>query len=77
MKYFVDVIAKQVIERHLVANLPNILSPIIMAHFTDKDIQYLAGELQNVTQLREHLLGKKDMLEEGQNAFNSAMGVVN
>jgi hypothetical protein len=74
MKFFVDAIAKQVIERHLVAVLPAILAPKTLARYDDKDIKYVASEPVEMSALRDHLHAKKEMLEEGQNAFRAAMG---
>ena len=44
MKFFVAVITKQVVERHLVAPLADMLSPVVMARYTDQEIRYLAAE---------------------------------
>lgn len=74
MKYFVDVVTKQVIERHLVKPLAQIVSPMVMARFTDKEIQFFAAEAPEAVKMREHLENKKKMLQEGQQAFRAAMG---
>lgn len=62
------------IERHLVAPLAEILSAMVMANFTDEEIQYVAAEPEEVVSRREHLEGQKTMLEQGQEAFRIAMG---
>jgi hypothetical protein len=74
MKYFVGVVTKQVVERHLVAPLADIMSPLVMARYTDKEIQYLAAEATQTVQKREYLESKTKMLQEGQDAFRAAMG---
>jgi hypothetical protein len=74
MKFFVAVITKQVVERHLVAPLADMLSPVVMARYTDQEIRYLAAEAPRSAQLREHLEGKLKMLREGQDAFCAAVG---
>lgn len=43
-KYFMDVVAKQVIERHLVAALSETFSPIALARYSDQEIRDLASE---------------------------------
>ncbi|OJD26516.1 hypothetical protein ACJ73_02097 [Blastomyces percursus] len=73
-KYFIDVVTKQVIERHLVAPLAEIFSPITLARYTDKDIFFLASEPPEVVQMREHLESKCKMLKEGQEAFRAVLG---
>jgi hypothetical protein len=44
MKYFIGVITKQVVERHLVAPFAGIISPLVMASYSDNEIQLLAVE---------------------------------
>nr|KMM69066.1 VPS1/SPO15 protein [Coccidioides posadasii RMSCC 3488] len=73
-KYFIDVVTKQVIERHLVAPLAEIFSPITLARYTDRDISFLASESPEVVQMREHLESKCKMLKEGQEAFRAVQG---
>ncbi|PGH20399.1 hypothetical protein AJ80_03544 [Polytolypa hystricis UAMH7299] len=73
-KYFIDVVAKQVIERHLVAPLTEVFSPRVLARYSDKEIQFLASEPPEIVQMREHLESRSKMLETGQNAFCMVMG---
>ncbi|KMU90539.1 interferon-induced GTP-binding protein Mx1 [Coccidioides immitis H538.4] len=73
-KYFIDVVAKQVIERHLIAPLASIFSPKVLACYSDKQVHFLASESPKVVELREHLENKNKMLEGGQEAFRMAMG---
>lgn len=75
MKYFVNALAKQVIERHLVEPLPNvILSPMIIHQLTDEEVGYIAEEPQELTQQRAYLESRKDMLEKGMDTFREAVG---
>ena len=75
MKYFVNAVAKAVIERHLVAPLPDvILSPLVVTGLTDKQIEYVAAEPPEITQQRTHLESKRVMLEKGLDTFREAMG---
>jgi hypothetical protein len=73
-KYFVNAIAKQVIERHLIAPLPEILAPKIMMAMDDEAIAYLAKEPDEMATRRAHLESQMEMFERGQEAFRRAMG---
>ncbi|EFR02685.1 interferon-induced GTP-binding protein Mx1 [Nannizzia gypsea CBS 118893] len=73
-KYFIDVVAKQVIERHLVAPLADVFAPRILARYSDKQIHFLAAETTDVIHRREHLDNRGKILKEGQEAFYMAMG---
>ncbi|EGD94406.1 hypothetical protein TESG_01924 [Trichophyton tonsurans CBS 112818] len=73
-KYFIDVIAKQVIERHLVAPLTEVFAPKVLARYSDKQIHFLAAETIDVIRRREHLESRDKILKEGQEAFYMAMG---
>jgi hypothetical protein len=75
LKYFVNAIAKAVIERHLVEPLPDmILSPLVVTQMTDKEIEFVAAEPPEVTQQRAFLEARKTMLEKGLETFREAMG---
>ncbi|KAF9733790.1 dynamin family protein [Paraphaeosphaeria minitans] len=75
LKYFVNVVAKQVIERHLVEPLPNVIvSRLIIHQLTDEDVQYIAAEPQELTQQRSFLESRKEMLEKGMDTFREAVG---
>jgi hypothetical protein len=73
MKFFVDVVTKQVIERQLLAPLAETLSPKSVAEYTDEKVQSIASEPLEVRQLRTHLESKRRMLEEGAEAFHAAV----
>jgi len=75
MKYWVNAIAKTVIERHLVEPLPDIiLSPLVVTEMTDHEIKFVAAEPQEITQQRTFLESRKAMLEKGLDTFREAMG---
>ncbi|KAK6531816.1 hypothetical protein TWF694_002983 [Orbilia ellipsospora] len=74
MKYFIDVVAKQVIERHLVQTLPNlILTPNEIMAIPDPQIEYLVAEPTDIVQRRKFLEDRKAMLEKGQETFKKAV----
>ncbi|KAF2190472.1 GTP-binding protein [Zopfia rhizophila CBS 207.26] len=75
MKYFVNAVAKQVIERHLVEPLPDIIfSPMVVAQLSEKEIELIAAEPPEVTQQRQFLESRKAMLENGLETFKEATG---
>lgn len=78
MEYFIGVITKQVIERHLVDALPtSIISPLIVAALSDEEVRYIAAETTEVTQKRNYLKARKEVLQLGQETFRKAMGGLN
>jgi hypothetical protein len=72
-KYFVNVITKQVIERHLISNLPKLLSPKMVTHLSTEELEYLAAEPEEVASRRLHLGSQQEMLHSGQQAFRNAI----
>ncbi|KAF2259056.1 dynamin family protein-like protein [Lojkania enalia] len=75
MKYFLNLITKQCIERHLVEPLPDIiLSPVIVTQLNDKEIEFIAAEPPEITQQRTFLESRKAILEKGLDTFREAMG---
>lgn len=75
LKYFTDVVVKQVIERHLICTLPeNIFSPAMVPTMSENDIKFIASEAPDVTAKRRYWEGRCKMLEEGQSTFRRAMG---
>lgn len=74
LKYFINVVCKTVIERHLVEPLPDlILSPLVVDKMTEKEINFVAAEPIETTQQRAFLESRKDMLERGLETFREAM----
>ncbi|OCK78139.1 hypothetical protein K432DRAFT_302637 [Lepidopterella palustris CBS 459.81] len=74
LKYFIGVVTKQVIERHLVDPLPSTITPIIIAGMTDEEVSYVAAEAPEIRSHRAFLEGQKGKLENGIVTFRTAMG---
>ena len=63
-KYFIGVVTKQVIERHLVETLPSeILSPMIISGLTDDEVKQIATEPASVNRQRTSLEARRVVLE--------------
>jgi hypothetical protein len=74
LQYFITAVTIQVIERHLVRVLPDIiLSPMIVSQMTEKEVNYVAQEARETTQRRQTLEDRQKMLEKGLEAFREAM----
>ncbi|KAJ5409012.1 Dynamin family protein [Penicillium cosmopolitanum] len=73
-KYFTDVVVKQVIERHLVASLSEVFSPIVLTRYNDQEIHFLAFEQPEMIQTRENLQSNDKTLQESQKPFRIALG---
>jgi hypothetical protein len=63
MKTFVDNVCRQVIERHILTNLPTVFNPMTVSSFSDEDLVCLAAESPRIskrrveaTQLQEALM---------------------
>ncbi|KAF2036298.1 GTP-binding protein [Setomelanomma holmii] len=75
LKYFINCVSKQVVERHLVDTLSwNVLSPRVIAGLTDAQVQLLTAEKHEVVRNRERLEGRKEVLEKGLKVFREALG---
>ena len=75
LKYFIGVVTKQVIERHLIRTLPeNALSPMIVATMSDEDVAQLAAEAPEISGQHSFLENRKKMLEDGVRVFKQAFG---
>lgn len=75
LKYFVNAVAKAIIERHLVEPLPEmILNPVTVTQMSEAEIEFVAAEPPEITQQREHLENRRVMLEKGLETFREAMG---
>lgn len=64
-KTFVDNVCRQVIERHLLRNLPKIFSPEDVAGYPDEKLQRIAGERQDVVSRRKGLQEQLETLQAG------------
>jgi hypothetical protein len=63
MKTFIDNVCRQVIERHILTNLPTVFNPMTVSSFSDEDLVCLAAESPRIskrrveaTQLQEALM---------------------
>jgi hypothetical protein len=75
LKYFVNAVTRVVIERHLVAPLPEvILSPVIVSQMNEQEIRAVAGENVNIVRKRERLHEKEALLQKGVDMFDEVMG---
>jgi hypothetical protein len=68
MKTFVDNIARQVVERHIVAPLPEAFCPLSVSRMSDEDLLQIGSEPKNQVERREKLMaaahGLKKSLKE-------------
>ena len=75
LKYFIDCVTKQVVERHLVDTLSeSVFSPRSIAGMSDEQIRMLAMEATEVSSSRERLEARTLVLEKGLKIFREAMG---
>ncbi|KAH7075752.1 P-loop containing nucleoside triphosphate hydrolase protein [Paraphoma chrysanthemicola] len=75
LKYFLNCVSKQVVERHLVDTLSwNVLSPRVIAGLTDEQVRLLTAEKMEVARSRDRLEGRKQVLEKGLRVFKEALG---
>lgn len=75
MEYFIAVVTKQVIERHLLANLAaNTMPTHMVTQMSDEEVAFVAGEPEGTTHQRKGLEDRKATLEKGQRTFDLALG---
>ena len=72
-KYFIGVVTKQVIERHLIQTLPKLLSARMVNRLTVEEIDYLAAEPLDVTSRRQMLQERMRILKKGQEEFKTVL----
>ncbi|TKA23457.1 hypothetical protein B0A50_07484 [Salinomyces thailandicus] len=76
VKYFISAITKQVIERCLLrALVADTLSPMLVGEMSDDEVGLVAAEAEEVTRMRANLEARKSTLENGQQTFESALGL--
>ncbi|KAK3696625.1 hypothetical protein LTR37_017878 [Vermiconidia calcicola] len=66
-KTFIDNVCRQVIERHLLRNLPEIFSPQRIAGLDDEELQRIAGERVDIVEKRKQLTEQVSNLKAGLN----------
>ncbi|KAL2856524.1 P-loop containing nucleoside triphosphate hydrolase protein [Aspergillus pseudoustus] len=64
MKTFVDNVCRQVIERHILAKLPNVFDPVTVSAYTDDDLLRLAAESSQIRNQRVKALQLQVALEQ-------------
>lgn len=70
---FVANVTTQVIERHLVADLNNIFSPMVVLGMTDAKVQSMVSEPESTKRERIYLSDRIKRLEEGQEIFRGIL----
>ncbi|KAF3291428.1 hypothetical protein TWF970_000641 [Orbilia oligospora] len=65
MKTFIDNVCRQVIERHIVADLSKVLSPVNITMFSDEKVMRLVSESEHSQKRRVELRALKEKLESG------------
>ncbi|KAL2866116.1 putative dynamin GTPase [Aspergillus lucknowensis] len=64
MKSFVDNVCRQVIERHILAKLPNVFSPVTVSTYSDDDLLRLAAESRQIRNRRVEAVQLQEALEQ-------------
>lgn len=64
MKTFVDNVCRQVIERHILANLPTVFDSTTVSAYTDDDMVRLAAESRQIRDRRVEVLRLRGALEQ-------------
>jgi hypothetical protein len=64
MKTFVDNVCRQVVERHILAKLTDVLSPVVVSSYSDEDLYRLAAETPQVSNRRIEARQLQEALEE-------------
>lgn len=64
MKTFVDNVCRQVIERHILAKLPNAFNPMTVSRYSDEDLLSLAAESSKLSERRVEAKKLQEALED-------------
>lgn len=64
MKTFVDNVCRQVIERHILAKLPNVFNPMTVSSYSDEDLLCLAAESSKLSKRRAEASQLQEALED-------------
>jgi hypothetical protein len=75
MKTFIQNVSIQAIERHVVRELDQILSPLFVSSLSDEDVVKVVSEPTSVKRQRDFLVDRLDKLKEGQTKFRDVMGM--
>ena len=68
---FIDNVTIQVVERHIVHDLEEIFSPMAVAKMDKEEIRSIMSEPLNISRQRQHLEGRKRLLESGRGVFKA------
>ncbi|KAI2042180.1 hypothetical protein LOZ43_006839 [Ophidiomyces ophidiicola] len=72
-KVFMANVTIQVIERHIVRDLDQILSAVVIAGLPDDEVQKLSSEPPSARKQREFLIDRREKLEEGRKVLRQVM----
>ena len=75
LKTFTANVTTQVVERHIVRGLENILNPLIVNDMENAQVELIAKESPAAHRQRAFLQDRINKLEQGQKIFRSIMGV--
>ncbi|KAF4765279.1 hypothetical protein HAV15_003258 [Penicillium sp. str.  len=64
MKTFVDNVCRQVIERHIIAKLPNVFAPVLVSGYENDDLLRMAAESRQVSLRRDEARHFQEILEQ-------------
>ncbi|KAF3391684.1 hypothetical protein F1880_007453 [Penicillium rolfsii] len=64
MKTFVDNVCRQVIERHIIANLPSVFEPVLVSGYESGDLLRMAAESAQVSLRRDEARHLQAILEK-------------
>jgi hypothetical protein len=64
MKTFVDNVCRQVIERHILAKLPDAFNPVVVSTYTEEELVRLGGESAQVRDRRHKLRQLQQALQK-------------
>ncbi|KAG8159838.1 hypothetical protein KVR01_010475 [Diaporthe batatas] len=73
-KVFVANVTVQVIERHLLADLNEIFSPMVLLNMSDDKVQIIVSERESTKRQRIFLTDRITKLEQGQRIFRGVLG---
>lgn len=73
MKVFVANVTVQVAERHLLSDLNEIFSPIVILQMPDGKVESIVSERESAKRQRVFLTDRIKKLQEGQNIFRSVL----
>lgn len=64
MNTFVDNVCRQVIERHIIAKLPNVFAPVLVSGYENDDLLRMAAESRQVSLRRDEARHFQEILEQ-------------